>query len=150
MPEKETVERARADKRAGKAPSTQAGEFVREEMHHVREGKHGAASTKQAIAIGLSKARRAGVKLPPPKGGKASTRRSAASAIRAGRRHARPSTRRSRAVRSALKREGHRAASTTALSRHARTAARQRSAASRSAAARKAARTRQHRRRVSE
>jgi len=78
MPERETLRRARADKRAGKSPSTQAGEFVREEVHHVREGKHGARSTKQAIAIGLSKARRAGVKLPPPKGGKAArTRRRA-------------------------------------------------------------------------
>ena len=79
MPEQETFERARKDKAEGKAPSTQAGEFVREEMHHIREGKHGARSTKQAIAIGLSKARRAGVKLPPPKKGKASaeTRRSA-------------------------------------------------------------------------
>src|SRR5438067_13230066 len=127
MPEKETVERARADRRAGKASSTQAGEFVREEMHHVREGKHGARSTKQAIAIGLSKARRAGVKLPPPKGGKASTRRSAASAVRAGRRHARPSTRRSRAVRGALKRDPHSAASHKALARQASTAARRRS-----------------------
>src|SRR2546429_2059697 len=72
MPEKETIERARRDKRAGKAPSTQAGEFVREEIHHVREGKHRARSTKQAIAIGLSKARRAGVKLTPPKAGQAS------------------------------------------------------------------------------
>jgi hypothetical protein len=68
MPDKETVERAREDAREGKSPSTQAGEFVREEMHHIREGKHGAASTKQAIAIGLSKARRSGVKLAPPKG----------------------------------------------------------------------------------
>src|SRR6201987_4465000 len=107
MPEKKTIERAREDAREGKAASTQAGEFVREEMHHVREGKHGARNTKQAIAIGLSKARRAGVKLSPPKRAKASTRRSAASATRAGRRHARPSPRRSRAVRSALKREGH-------------------------------------------
>ena len=74
MPEKKTLERARKDAREGKAPSTQAGEFVREEMEHVREGKHGARSTKQAIAIGLSKARRAGVKLPPPKAGKASAR----------------------------------------------------------------------------
>jgi hypothetical protein len=145
MPEKETLRRARADKRAGKSASTQAGEFVREEMHHVREGKHGARNTKQAIAIGLSKARRAGVKLPAPKRAKASTRRSAASATRAGRRHARPSPRRSRAVRSALKREGHRAASRKALSRQARSAARRRSAASRSAAAKKAARTRQRR-----
>ncbi|HSB64368.1 MAG TPA: DUF6496 domain-containing protein, partial [Thermoanaerobaculia bacterium] len=79
MPEKKTVERARRDRRQGKAPSTQAGEFVHEEIEHVREGKHGARSTKQAIAIGLSKARRAGVQLPPPKGGKASTRKSAAS-----------------------------------------------------------------------
>src|SRR5207245_3503355 len=74
MPEKETMERARKDKREGKAASTQAGEFVREEIHHVREGKHGAKSAKQAIAIGLSKARKAGVKLPPPKKGRASTR----------------------------------------------------------------------------
>lgn len=142
MPEKETLRRARADKRAGKSPSTQAGEFVREEVHHVREGKHGARSTKQAIAIGLSKARRAGVKLPPPKGGKASTRRSAAAATRASRKHAPPSKTRSRGVRRALKREGHRAASRKALSRHAKTAARRRSAATRSASARKAARTR--------
>ena len=69
MPEKETIERAQQDKREGKSPTTQAGEFVREEMHHIREGKHGATSTKQAIAIGLSKARRAGVDLPPPKTG---------------------------------------------------------------------------------
>src|SRR4051812_9614789 len=74
MPEKETIKRARKDARRGKSPSTQAGEFVREEMHHVREGKHGARSTKQAIAIGLSKARRPGVKLRPPKKGTASTK----------------------------------------------------------------------------
>jgi hypothetical protein len=142
MPEKETVERARADKRAGKAPSTQAGEFVREEMHHVREGKHGARSTKQAIAIGLSKARRAGVKLPPPgRGAKPKTRRSAAYATKAARRHARPSARRSRAISGALKREGHSAASRRALARQASSAARRRSAADRSAAARRAART---------
>lgn len=69
MPEEETIERAREDKRQGKSPSTQAGEFVREEMEHIREGEHGARSPEQAIAIGLSKARRAGVKLPPPKRG---------------------------------------------------------------------------------
>src|SRR5438105_11985451 len=74
MPEKKTIERAREDKREGKSPSTQAGEFVREEMHHIREGKHGARSTKQAIAIGLSKARQAGVDLPPPKKGTTSER----------------------------------------------------------------------------
>src|ERR687898_178416 len=100
MPEQVTVKRARQDKRAGKAPSTQAGEFVREEIHHVREGKHGARSTKQAIAIGLSKARRAGVKLPkPPASAKARTKKSAEYATRAGRRGARKaSPRRSRAI----------------------------------------------------
>ncbi|HEY6212366.1 MAG TPA: DUF6496 domain-containing protein [Vicinamibacterales bacterium] len=125
MPEKETLRRAREDKRQGKAPTTQAGEFVREELHHVREGKHGARSTKQAIAIGLSKARRAGVKLGrPPRGSKASTKRSAASATR--RRGKRVSPRRSRAVRQALKREGHRAASHKALARQARSASHRR------------------------
>src|SRR5947199_2296938 len=111
MPEKETIERARRDRRQGKAPSTQAGEFVREEIEHVREGKHGARSTKQAIAIGLSKARRAGVKLPIPPRGRLSerTRVSAASATRrAGRK---PSPARGRAARDALKREGRAAAS---------------------------------------
>jgi hypothetical protein len=142
MPEKATVDRARKLKRSGRAPSTQAGEFVREEVHHVREGKHGAASTKQAIAIGLSKARRAGVKLPaPPASAKATTKRSAASARRAGARRARPSPRRSRASRSALKREPRRTASKESLSRQARGAARRRSAKARSASARKAART---------
>src|SRR5207248_5530041 len=108
MPEKQTVERAREDAREGKSPSTQAGEFVREEIHHVREGKHGASSTKQAIAIGLSKARRAGVKLPaPPAGSKRRTKQSAKYATRAAaHQRRRPSTRRSRAVRRALKREG--------------------------------------------
>jgi hypothetical protein len=87
MPEKETIERARRDKAEGKSPSTQAGEFVHEEIEHVREGKHGARSAKQAIAIGLSKARRAGVKLPPPKKGTTSarTRRQAARASARGR-----------------------------------------------------------------
>src|SRR6266498_95594 len=99
MPEKETLERARQDKQQGKAPSTQAGEFVREEMHHIREGKHGARSTKQAIAIGLSKARRSGVKLPPPAKGKVSekTRKSAASAYRKGQRGEKASGKRSQA-----------------------------------------------------
>src|SRR5947207_15302529 len=109
MPEKETLERAKEDKRAGKAPSTQAGEFVREEMHHIREGKHGARSAKQAIAIGLSKARRAGVELKPPKKGKASakTRRSAARAYAIGhgaKPKRRASKRRSQAIRGVLKR----------------------------------------------
>jgi hypothetical protein len=128
MPEKETLMRARRDKRAGKAPTTQAGEFVREEIHHVREGKHGARSAKQAIAIGLSKARRAGVKLPPPPpSATARTKRAAASATRAARRHQRPSPSRSRASRKALAHEGHSAASSQALSRQARSAARRRS-----------------------
>jgi hypothetical protein len=137
MPEKKTLERARADKRAGKSPSTQAGEFVREEMHHIREGKHGAESTKQAIAIGLSKARRAGVDLPsPPEESKERTKESAESAVR--RRGKKPSPKRSRATRAALKREGQAAASSRSLARQARSAARRRSAADRSKAARKA------------
>jgi Family of unknown function (DUF6496) len=151
MPEKATVKRARKAKRAGKAPTTQAGEFVREEIHHIREGKHGARSTKQAIAIGLSKARRAGVKLQrPPASAKARTRESAESATRAGQHGARkPSARRSRAVRRALKRETRSAASGPALARQAKTAARRRSKAARKASARKAARTRRRRRRGS-
>jgi len=149
MPEKSTLRRARQDKRAGKAPTTQAGEFVREEMHHVREGKHGARSTKQAIAIGLSKARRAGVKLSrPPASAKPKTKQSARYASRAGARgRRRVSPRRSRAVRRALKREGRGAASRRALARQAKSAARRRSARARSAAARHAARTKGPRRR---
>ena len=144
MPEKETLERARRDKRQGKAPSTQAGEFVREEIHHVREGKHGARSAKQAIAIGLSKARRAGVKLPaPPRSAKASTKQSAKSASRASAHgRTRTSPRRARAVRRALKREGRSAASHEALARQAKSAARTKGPSERRAAARKAARTR--------
>jgi len=144
MPEKETLERARRDKRQGKAPTTQAGEFIREEMHHIREGKHGARSAKQAIAIGLSKARRAGVNLPPPARGKTSekTRRSAASAYRKGRRGDPISNRRSQARSKALRHEGRAAASHRALSRQARSAARRRGGANRRAAARKAARSR--------
>jgi hypothetical protein len=129
MPEKKTIERARRDARQGKAPSTQAGEFIREEIHHVREGKHGARSTKQLIAIGLSKARRAGVKLAPPKKGTASarTRKQAARDYRKGQhRHAKPSVARSRAVSRKLKREQHGAASRRALAAHARRSARTR------------------------
>lgn len=142
MPEKATLRRSRKAMRAGKAPSTQAGEFVREEIHHVREGKHGARSTKQAIAIGLSKARRAGVKLPnPPRGAKAK-HRSPSYTTRAGRTGTtRPSARRSRAARRALYREDRSTASRKALSRQAKSAARRRSPAARSAAARRAART---------
>jgi len=143
MPEKETLERAEEDKKEGKAPSTQAGEFVREEIEHVREGKHGARSTKQAIAIGLSKARRAGVDLPPPKKGSKKTRKQAARDVRRGKKkHTKKSAKRSRASSRALKREGRSAASQRALSQHARKAAKKRSAASRSRSAKKAAKTR--------
>ena len=144
MPERSTIRRARRDKRAGKSASTQAGEFVREEMDHIREGKHGARSAKQAIAIGLSKARRAGVALPPPKKGttSAKTRRAAKRALARGkRRHASAAPTRSRAVTGVLKRERRSSASRSALAKQARTAARRRSASQRSAAARKAART---------
>jgi uncharacterized protein DUF6496 len=153
MPEKRTIERARTASREGKAPSTQAGEFIREEMHHIREGKHGARSTKQAIAIGLSKARRAGVKLRAPKKGRASaaTRRRAARDYergrRSGARRPKSSRRRSRATTRALEREGRKAASRKSLSRQARRSSRRRSARSRSSAAKKAARTRARSRR---
>jgi Family of unknown function (DUF6496) len=126
MPEKATVAKARRAKRQGKTPSTQAGAFVREEIHHVREGKHGARSAKQAIAIGLSKARRAGVRLPAPRNAKASTKRSAKSATSAAKRHTRPSRRRASASKRALKRESRRTASRTALSLQAKGAARSR------------------------
>ena len=146
MPEKKTIERAHEDELEGKAPATQAGEFVREEMEHIREGKHGARSTKQAIAIGLSKARRAGVKLPPPKKGVASrkTRRQAKRDIKKGRGRGGKTTSRtrSRATTKALKRESRSAASKKSLSRQARSVARRRTSAQRSAAAKKAARTR--------
>jgi Family of unknown function (DUF6496) len=149
MPDEDTIERAHEDESEGKSPSTQAGKFVREEMEHIREGEHGARSPQQAIAIGLSKARRAGVKLPPPKRGKASarTRKQAKRDVkRGGTRRKKPSRTRSRATKSALKREKRSAASRKALSRQARSAARRRSARSRSAAAKKAARTRKRRR----
>jgi hypothetical protein len=145
MPEKKTREQARKKAREGKAPSTQAGEFVHEEIQHVREGKHGARSPKQAIAIGLSKARRAGVKLPPPEKGKAAqgTRKQGKRDYRRGQKSSgRPaSSRRSRATTAALKREGRQAATRTALSRQAHESARRRGAGSRSRAARKAVRT---------
>jgi len=144
MPEQATMRRAQRDKAEGKAPSTQAGEFVREEMHHIREGKHGARSTKQAIAIGLSKARRAGVRLPAPRAGKTETRRQAQRDYARGSRarSARRNPTRSRATTRALKREPHRAASRKSLARQARTAARRRSPQARSRSAQRAARTR--------
>jgi hypothetical protein len=136
MLEEEAVERAREDEREGKSPSTQAGEFVREEMEHIREGEHGARSPEQAIAIGLSKARRAGVKLPPPKRGKTRTKRQAKRDLGKGRasKRRKPSTKRSRATKRALKRESRRSASKRALSKHAKRVSKQRSARSRSRA----------------
>jgi hypothetical protein len=132
MPEKETLERAREDAREGKAPTTQAGEFVREEIEHIREGKHGARSAKQAIAIGLSKARRAGVKLPPPKKGTTSeaTRKRAERDLEKakGGKKTKPSAKRSRARLEALKREPRSSASKSALSKQARKAAARRRA----------------------
>lgn len=146
MPEQRTRERARKARREGKSAATQASEFVREEIHHVREGKHGARSTRQAIAIGLSKARRAGVRLPPPK----KDHVSAATRHHAERDYARgqsglsrrSSARRSHATVRALKREGHAAATRSALSRHARRTAHRRTVEEKSTAARRAARTR--------
>ena len=152
MPEKETIQRAHTDKRAGKSASTQAGEFVREEMHHIREGKHGARSTKQAIAIGLSKARRAGVDLKPPKKGTTSerTRKSAARAYARGHgapAKTKPSATRSRAIHRALKREGSSAASKSSLSKQAHSAAMHRTSKERHDAAMKAVRTKSPRKR---
>ncbi|MDP2275004.1 MAG: DUF6496 domain-containing protein [Archangium sp.] len=142
MPEKETLKRAAQD-RQGKAASTQAGEFVREEVRHVREGKHGARSAKQAIAIGLSKARRAGVKLGAPKRGSAKLKKQAAKDRARGRHPGRTvSPRRSRASKRALQKEPRSAATHRALSTQAQRSAQRRSAASRSAAAKKGARTR--------
>ena len=137
MPDKETEKRARRDKQEGKAPSTQAGEFVREEVHHVREGKHGARSAKQAIAIGLSKARRAGVDLPPNPSDKSKPRKTGSR-----KRSSETSATRSRATKQALKKEPRAAASHTALSRQAHKSAAKRGSASRHAAAVKAAATR--------
>ncbi len=140
MPEQETIDRAQEDAREGKSASTQAGEFVREEIHHVREGKHGARSPQQAIAIGLSKARRAGIKLGPPKGS-ASVREKAEQDEKAGEHPRRKVSRaRSRATELAL------SASTPSLSRQARRAAVKRGKNSRRQAAAKAARTRKGRR----
>jgi hypothetical protein len=142
MPERETVERAQEDAREGKSPSTQAGEFVREEMHHIREGKHGASSPQQAIAIGLSKARRAGVKLNAPKGS-ASLRQKAERDSEIGEeKHHKTSATRSRAVLGSLKRKSKSAASHEAVSRQVKTSAAKRGPRARSEAARKAARTR--------
>lgn len=146
MPEQPTLQRARRDKREGKSPSTQAGEFVREEIHHIREGKHGARNARQAIAIGLSKARRAGVDLKPPSG----KRTSASTARKAQRDYARghgsaprsaATARRRTASERALEREPRQSASARSLANQAHSAAQRRSPTERSAAARKAVRT---------
>lgn len=144
MPEKKTIRRASRAKDEGKSPSTQAGAFVQEEIEHVREGKHGARSARQAIAIGLSKARRAGIDVPPKK--KASTGKDAGARKPSGKKASSASTSessrtRSSAAKKALEREGHAAGSHQALSKQARSAARKRTSASRSASAKKAART---------
>ncbi len=145
MPERETLERAKRDAREGKSPSTQAGEFVREEMHHVREGKHGVRSSKQAIAIGLSKARRAGVELSPPDETHSDDQREQATRdLEAGHEPGghKPSPRRSRAVSKPLEREGHSGASHKALSKQAKQSASSRTAKSRSQQGKRAAATR--------
>jgi hypothetical protein len=148
MPERKTLRRARKDSQEGKAPSTQAGEFVREEIEHIRKGKHGARSTKQAIAIGLSKARRAGVKLRPPDPARTSqrTRRKARRDTEVGAHPHPPSKRRSRAISRVLKQESRQPASGKALSRQARSTAAARGRQARSQAAKKAAKTRATRR----
>ena len=145
MPEKKVLQRARKDAREGKAPSTQAGEFVREEIEHVREGKHGARSAKQAIAIGLSKARRAGVKLCPPEGARVSkrTRKKAARDYATGQTTPaqKTSPKRSRATQAALMREGQEAASHRALSDQADSSAKKTKWRESKALARQAVRT---------
>lgn len=148
MPERETLRRARTDAAEGKAPTTQAGEFVRAEIEDIRRGIHGARSTKQAIAIGLSKARRAGVKLPPPDRSKTSksTRRKAQRDTEASKHPGKPSAKRAHATKVALKRESRQAGSHQALSRQAHSAASTRRRSVRSAAAKKAAKTRKSRR----
>ncbi|MEX6687945.1 DUF6496 domain-containing protein [Danxiaibacter flavus] len=143
MPENKTIKKAQRDKREGKSPGTQAGEFVHEEIKKIQHGKHGARSAKQAIAIGLSEARRAGVDLKPPEKGKTSekTRKSAEQAYTKGQRHEPVSKTRSQARQHALEKEPTSSASHTALSRQAHAAAMERTAAERSASARKASRT---------
>jgi len=144
MPEQKTMRRVARDRREGKSASTQAGEFVREEIEHIRKGDHGARSARQAIAIGLSKARRAGVKLPPPAKGKTSeaTRRKAKQDLERGKEGEKPSRKRSRATVKALKKEPKTTVSKSSLSRQAKSAARKRSPADRSDSAKRAARTR--------
>jgi hypothetical protein len=126
MPLKRTIEKAREDAQEGKSPSTQAGEFVHEEIDRIRKGEHGARNAKQAIAIGLSEARRAGVKLPPPKGGSPEVRKKAEQDSRAAGSNKKVSRKRSRATTEALKRESSTSVSHSELSKQARSAARSR------------------------
>lgn len=144
MPDKATIEKAKKLKEEGKAPSTQAGPFVQAEIDKIREGEHGARSTEQAIAIGLSEARRAGVKLPPPKKGKYSeeVRHKAELDEEAGKHPHKPNPKRSKASLEALKDEPTSTVSHKELSEHAKEAARERTKAERSASAKKAAKTR--------
>ncbi len=127
MPRKSTIEKARKDAKEGKSPSTQAGEFVHDEIDRIRKGEHGARSAKQAIAIGLSEARRAGVKLPPSKNASPEVRKKAEQESRTAGGHKKVSRKRSQATTKALKREGSASVSHAALSRQARSAARKRS-----------------------
>ncbi len=145
MPDKRTIARAREDAREGKSPSTQAGEFVREEIHHVREGKHGVRSPQQAIAIGLSKARRAGVKLGVPKGPEPLRKKAAQDESASKHRSHKISRTRSKATEGALKREPHKSVSTSSLSRQAKRTAKKRGPTARHRSAEKAARTRKAR-----
>jgi len=142
MPDKKTIERAKKDKAEGKSAGTQAGEFVRDEIKKVRRGEHGVRNAKQAIAIGLSQARRAGVDLPPPKTGDAELKKKANRDTQKGKRHEPVSRKRSRARIKALKKEPTTTVSRSELSKQAKRAASKRSKADRSASARKAARTR--------
>jgi hypothetical protein len=148
MPERETIERAKADKKSGKSASTQAGEFIREEMHHIREGKHGARSTKQAIAIGLSKARRAGVKVGASKKAPKRVRRQAQKELARGKKRTKANPRRARAARRALRGESRAAASKENLSKQAKSTAKKRGPAARSKSAKKAAATRKRSKRA--
>jgi len=142
MPDKSTIEKAKKDKAEGKSPSTQAGEFVHDEIEKIREGKHGVRSAKQAIAIGLSEARRAGVKLPPPKNASPELKRKVAQDDKKGRSKQPVSAKRSRARIKALKKEPTNTVSSEALSKQAKSVAKKRTAADRSKSAKKAARTR--------
>lgn len=144
MPDKKTIQQANDDKKAGKSASTQAGEFVHAEIDKIRGGKHGARSAKQAIAIGLSEARRAGVDLKQPKKGTVSeaTRKSSKAASKKGKQHEPLSRTRSRAATKALKKEPTSTVSKASLSKQTKSAAKKRTVASRTASALKSARTR--------